>query len=615
MHETESEGQAAHIDEGAADVVGKLSAMPLTEILQNLDFAKRTVRVQLVDDGATGVIHMEHGQVLRAVSAAGDERLSGEDAVIALCCWTSGRFALTFEHEPVLPNVERPTMLVLLDAMRVIDERMTAASGAAAGEDAGNDGDDVGGDDNGFLNDDGGVGDSRADGADGAPGDLDALGEGEIADALEAALGDFGGAFDDDSDAPAALVAPLSTTAPPPPPAPPAPPPPAPPPRAGPPPLPRRQTLPLTSTPTMSTPTMSPPAMLSPPVLAPSLPTPPAPPPPAPATSSIAADDDDVFAPELAPLPPSPGVLAPPIRSAPGPNQVRWAPRVVVSLEASFRLLEESGWWPGTVIDLSVSGALVTSERPVLPGRQIELHIRVPHARGVGDAVIIRVVAQIMRSDHAGMGVRFTRLTADIAAQLAAALHDAMAQTRPPAALPRTHTIPNFGVGDDGALSAISLRERSIYDLLGLDPLCADEVLARACAALEEQVERELESATDTSGARAKHLLVLKTSLSRLRPLWSDPVKRLRYDLRWGHVFADERLEAAWHGTGVHLKVLAEVWASLYPDRIRQADAIIDGAPPSGPGRGAALKTARELDPFCRLWREQNQALSVTPLT
>jgi hypothetical protein len=95
--------------------------------------------------------------------------------------------------------------------------------------------------------------------------------------------------------------------------------------------------------------------------------------------------------------------------------------------------------------------------------------------------------------------------------------------------------------------------------------------------------------------------------LARLRPLWSDPVKRLRYDLRWGHVHAEERIEAARLGTGVHLKILAEVWGAPYPEKVRQADAIVEAAPPSGPARGAALRQARALDPFCRLWREQNQ--------
>jgi hypothetical protein len=216
-------------------------------------------------------------------------------------------------------------------------------------------------------------------------------------------------------------------------------------------------------------------------------------------------------------------------------------------------------------------------------------------------------MAQVVRSSDDGLGVRFMQLSAELAGRLAALVKAAMDQGAGP--MPWTASaaaVPNHAVAApeivdvDSLLSAVGLRERSIYELLQVDPLCPDTVLATGCQALIERVERDGATA---EGYRASSLMVLHTSLARLRPLWSDPVKRLRYDFRWGHVRAAERIHAARHGHGVSLKVLAEVWSSLYPERVRKAEALLAAAPPTTPGHAVAAREADELDPFCRLYR------------
>ena len=288
---------------------------------------------------------------------------------------------------------------------------------------------------------------------------------------------------------------------------------------------------------------------------------------------------------------------------------------------------EEPQWLEASVTDLSIGGALVRAEVVFQAGHRLEVRIAAPDG---GEP--IDVMAHVARSLDHGMGVRFMHLSAAVAHRLAGILNEAVATPsvaapaaarvvvpgdHPPAPSPGAHdsfaSMPSMtGVYqaftqtiDDEAsdpLADFALRERSIYDLLNLDPMCAGSQLARGCQSLLERVERDLVNA---DGRRASRLGVLQTSLQRLSPLWSDPVKRLRYDLRWGHVRADERIAAARRGDGVSLKVLAEVWSSLYPDRVRQAAAVLDNAPPSGPAHVVARQEADALDPFCRLWREE----------
>jgi hypothetical protein len=284
---------------------------------------------------------------------------------------------------------------------------------------------------------------------------------------------------------------------------------------------------------------------------------------------------------------------------------VRWTPRVKVSLAASFRLVEEAGWWPATVTDLSIGGAFLACTIPCAPDRRMELHMQLPRHPHAPEVVV--VMAQVVRGSDDGLGVRFMQLSAELAGRLAALVQEGMDHV--PGPMPWTASAPAVPhavvaapepVDVDSLLSAVGLRERSIYELLRLDPLCPDQVLATGCQALIDRVERDGATA---EGHRASSLMVLHTSLARLRPLWSDPVKRLRYDFRWGHVRAAERIDAARRGHGVSLKVLAEVWSSLYPERVRKAEALMAATPPTTPAHDAAAREADELDPFCRLYR------------
>ena len=117
-------------------VIGSLAQMPLTEVLQNMDFGKRSVRVDVWPDGADGSVHVHEGQIVFAEATTDAGRTEGESAVLELCRRPDGYFRIHYAREAVDRNVHRPTTFVLLEALRVIDE-MSAPRNAPAEVDLG----------------------------------------------------------------------------------------------------------------------------------------------------------------------------------------------------------------------------------------------------------------------------------------------------------------------------------------------------------------------------------------------------------------------------------------------------------------------------------------------
>lgn len=116
-----------------AGVIGSLAQMPLTEILQTMDFGKKTARVEVFfDERTSGLVHVHDGQIVRATALTADGEWTGELAFVELCRRGEGHFRLDYTREAVERNVQRPTTFVLLEAMRVIDESSSGPRAADA---------------------------------------------------------------------------------------------------------------------------------------------------------------------------------------------------------------------------------------------------------------------------------------------------------------------------------------------------------------------------------------------------------------------------------------------------------------------------------------------------
>lgn len=141
----ETLGRAAQAHLRPDGVIGALSQMPLTEILQTLDLGKKSARVDLFFAARRGTVHVHEGQIVRAELVTVDVDFhEGEAAVIELCRDREGFFRIAHGRQSVDRNVQRPTTFVLLEALRMIDEATAArdGGGSAGGVDDG---------DNGFM--------------------------------------------------------------------------------------------------------------------------------------------------------------------------------------------------------------------------------------------------------------------------------------------------------------------------------------------------------------------------------------------------------------------------------------------------------------------------------
>jgi tetratricopeptide (TPR) repeat protein len=137
-------GRAAQAHLRPDGVLGALSQMPLTEILQTLDFGKKSARVDVFFATRRGTVHVNEGQIVRADLVTVDADFhEGEAAVIELCRDPEGFFRIAYGRQSVDRNVQRPTTFVLLEALRILDEAAAArdGSGGASAIDGDGDGD------------------------------------------------------------------------------------------------------------------------------------------------------------------------------------------------------------------------------------------------------------------------------------------------------------------------------------------------------------------------------------------------------------------------------------------------------------------------------------------
>ena len=100
-------------------VMGTLKQMGVVEIVQMLEIGKKNARLDFQGvEGWVGQIHVHGGQIVRCTL----DQQAGEAAVVALCRKKEGYFRIHYAKERCERNVTRPTTLVLLEAMRTIDE-------------------------------------------------------------------------------------------------------------------------------------------------------------------------------------------------------------------------------------------------------------------------------------------------------------------------------------------------------------------------------------------------------------------------------------------------------------------------------------------------------------
>jgi two-component system chemotaxis response regulator CheY len=97
---------------------GQLSLIPLAELVQTLHGSRKTGRLGLQGDGASGSIYFDEGQVTHA-EVDGEE---GEDGFYRMLSWEDGSFYFDTDARSPEKLIFRSTMSLLMEGMRRQDE-------------------------------------------------------------------------------------------------------------------------------------------------------------------------------------------------------------------------------------------------------------------------------------------------------------------------------------------------------------------------------------------------------------------------------------------------------------------------------------------------------------
>ena len=101
-------------EEGSSEIKGSLSALGFPNLLQHLHSSRKTGVLVLEDEGRTGRIYLDHGDVMDA-RAEGDR---GEHAFHRLGSWSNAKFDFRIGALAAARTITRPTMSLVMDLFR-----------------------------------------------------------------------------------------------------------------------------------------------------------------------------------------------------------------------------------------------------------------------------------------------------------------------------------------------------------------------------------------------------------------------------------------------------------------------------------------------------------------
>jgi CRP-like cAMP-binding protein len=115
------------------EFAGNLSAMSFADVLQLLQIGRKTGHLDFELGGQKGTIGLESGEVRFAKVGT----VEGEEAFYQLATWKNSTFA--FLSSPLIgaPNITSPTMPLLMEAMRRVDESSRSDAPQPASADQG----------------------------------------------------------------------------------------------------------------------------------------------------------------------------------------------------------------------------------------------------------------------------------------------------------------------------------------------------------------------------------------------------------------------------------------------------------------------------------------------
>lgn len=99
-------------------LTGTFEDVSFAELLQMLNVGNKTGRLNVSRPGENAVLHLENGDVARAVS----RRDRGPELVYKILGWKMGEFSFERAKEPVVRNIKESTEALILEGMKRFDE-------------------------------------------------------------------------------------------------------------------------------------------------------------------------------------------------------------------------------------------------------------------------------------------------------------------------------------------------------------------------------------------------------------------------------------------------------------------------------------------------------------
>ncbi len=115
-----------------SDFKGTFDTMPFANVIQVLNVGRKTGVLGIRDGELSGAIYLENGEAIHAWT----EELEGEEAFYAMSGWTKAKWAFNGMRREEKRSLKRPTLTLLMDAMRRLEENPPPAASEDASLDS-----------------------------------------------------------------------------------------------------------------------------------------------------------------------------------------------------------------------------------------------------------------------------------------------------------------------------------------------------------------------------------------------------------------------------------------------------------------------------------------------
>lgn len=239
-------------------------------------------------------------------------------------------------------------------------------------------------------------------------------------------------------------------------------------------------------------------------------------------------------------------------------HHLRFVTRQQVLLHVDGR----NGLRPVWMSDISKGGLFVESqERPALRST-VAVTIETPD----GSLDLRGEVVHHVTGAGGGVGIQFLNLTSERRAAIEAYVEGLAANLQASGSNHDLSSTETTHVHDTLMAFVKGFEDEAVYEALDLHPTATREDLDARLRILKTCFETRPSQLPAALAARLHHARQL---LTRVTMLMKDEDRRLDYDFRHGHIFAEARIVAARSGNGI--KRLQDTWNRAYPERQQRA--------------------------------------------